>query len=285
MPKKNVIFAASNDKCGDFLLNHWLGSLKDNVDLKNMDIVILDYGLTKNQREGLIKEGAIIYTGSKTGLIHNMRFKDMADFLKNKNYDQVITTDGGDVIFQTDIKELLETKKDKYRAHCEDLDIPFTSLYLKKSFDKKTAEMIGNTLKNKKTINAGVIVAPADKFRNMCLELFDLMSNQLQFGADQLGINYIMYRDSFYEVDERYNFVITTTKKKFYIKEGVFYDEDDKKIPIVHNVGGRALLRSIKNFGYGKDYNKLKKHIYYGGRTIFFLIGIVRKIKKKIIRS
>ena len=39
---KNTIITASDGNCGDFLVNHWMRSLKSNVDLKNIDVVVLD---------------------------------------------------------------------------------------------------------------------------------------------------------------------------------------------------------------------------------------------------
>jgi len=43
---KNLFITCSDEKCANFIINHWLKSLKANVNLSNIDIVVIDYGLT-----------------------------------------------------------------------------------------------------------------------------------------------------------------------------------------------------------------------------------------------
>ena len=59
--------------------------------------------------------------------------------------------------------------------------------------------------------------------------------------------------------DRKYNFVISNANAQFYLKDGVFYSEGEKKIIVVHNAGRVFWFRPIRDFGYGKDYNKIKK--------------------------
>lgn len=47
---RNAIFTGCSIKYGDFLADHWYRSLKDNVDLSNIDVIILDYGLSETKK-------------------------------------------------------------------------------------------------------------------------------------------------------------------------------------------------------------------------------------------
>ena len=91
-----------------------------------------------------------------------------------------------------------------------------------------------------------------------------------KFGPEQIAINYLLYRDGFHEMDNGYNFVVQTAKKKIRIKDGVFYyKKSGEKIPIVHNAGGFSFYRPIADFGYGKNKNKIKLVISILKKVLF----------------
>jgi hypothetical protein len=124
-------------------------------------------------------------------------------------------------------------------------------------FEKNVKKEIKRVLNRKKLINAGMIAAPYELFRKMCKECDELIKERT-FGPDSVAINYILYREGFKEMDITYNFVITTAHRPFYIKKGVFYLNNGERISIVHNAGGRDFFRPVNNFGYGRQYNKIK---------------------------
>ena len=259
---KNLIITFTDAKFGDFTINHWLKSLKENVNLKNINAVILDYGMTDEQIEKLKKEGAIVVKCVRDGHVTAVRHRDMRDYLaKNKGkYDQILMTDGGDIIFQGDISGVLQSNKDDFWVVLETYNmIDFSKIFLDRYFKKEDAEKMKKALNGKKMINAGVIFAAAKKMEGLCGECYKLILEKNKFGPDQVAVNYILYREGFHEIDERYNFITSTSKNMFKVKEGAFYfKQSNKIIPIVHNAGWKPYLRSIKNFGYGKEYNKTK---------------------------
>ena len=63
----HVIVTSSDSRYGDFLVRHWGRSLKTNVDLRDIDVVVLDYGLTAIQRQGVEALGFQINPASATG--------------------------------------------------------------------------------------------------------------------------------------------------------------------------------------------------------------------------
>ena len=134
---KNVIITCSNEKYGDFLINHWLKSLKENVNLENIDIVIIDYGLNKLQKTLLLKERVILFEGTKKYHIVNKRFFDSAKYLKNKSYDQILFIDGGDTIFQEDIIHVLDKNKNTFRVIPLGMGVLFFEWFIFDNFEKK----------------------------------------------------------------------------------------------------------------------------------------------------
>lgn len=269
---KNAIFTCSDAKFGDFLADHWLKSLAANVDLSNTDVVVLDYGLSDSQVKRLKKKGAKVVSFPKTGHVCCIRFRDMARYLEKNKYEQVLSTDGGDIIFQSDLKELFEFSPKSFRAATEDFNLPFGNIYINGFFSKETEKKIKKTLKGKKMINAGVLVAPYSKFLGLCQEIDEVLTDKSKFGPDQVAVNYILHRDGFAELDKKFNFVFTTCVTPFIISKGEFLSESGGKIPIVHNAGGSNTFRPIENFGFGKTHNRLKFVTYWVARIFTKII-------------
>ncbi|MBN2421692.1 hypothetical protein JXB41_00575 [Candidatus Woesearchaeota archaeon] len=279
---KNVIFTACDSKYGDFLTDHWLNSLKENVNLKNIDIVVLDYGLTKEQVSKLKKEKVIVEKCKRDGHVVILRFRDMANFLRKHKYYLVLSVDGGDVIFQADISDIFEKNKKSFQAVYEDVNLAFDDLFFKQFFKKEDCYKIKAMIKGKKMVNAGVIVSPANKFRKLCEEINFLITDKSKFGPDQIAVNYIFYRDGFNELEKKYNFLVSTSHGKFYIRKGIFYLNNGEKIPVVHNAGNVSFWRVVKNFGYGNRYNKLKISLHLFQGILYFFIDNIKKIKDKL---
>src|SRR3989344_1599804 len=279
---KHVIITTSDARFEDFVYNHWLKSLQANVNLSNIDVAIFDYGLSEEQVEELKKKGVIVYKCVKDNLVNNIRFRDAASFLKEKEYDQVMITDGGDLIFQTDISPLFEENKDQKRAACEDIQHVFEDLFMKDAFFEEDEKKIKKMLEGTQMVNVGVVLGPAKKFASLSEETIKMIKGMDKFGPDQLAINYILYRDGFVKLDRKYNFVITTSSREFRIEKGVFYFKDGEKIPIVHNAGRYDYSRPVENFGFGEDRNKLKKGVFYGMRALLAMMSFFKRKKTSV---
>jgi len=272
---KNAIITCCDAKYGDALINNWLKSLEANVDKSNLDMIVVDYGLTKEQISKL--KDMIIYKGTRDGHVNLVRFRDIAKFLDKNRYDQVMMTDGGDIIFQTGLKELFDNNKNEFRAACEDFYIDFRNVFMRGSFTKENIKKINKVLDGKKMVNAGVIIGPYHKFKKMCKEAYRLLINKQIFGPDQIAVNYILYRDGFKLIENKFNFIPLTSRKRFSIKNGIFYFKDGEKIPIVHNAGNKKFFRPIKNFGYGKTHNQIKLLHFLILRNFYRISSFLRK--------
>lgn len=273
--KKYAIITSCDEKYGDFLVNHWLKSLEENVNLKNIDIIVLNYGLNPKQIS-MLKHVKVLNC-EKDGHIVIIRYKDMEKFFIKNKYDQILSIDGGDVIFQKDFINLFEENINDFRVVCEHSNFfPFKDILLNNYFNKNIVQDIKKTLKNKKMINAGVIFAPYQKFMDLCKECNNLIVDKSQFGLDQVIVNYVLYRDGFKILDEKYNFVVNTSKEKFFMKDYKFYLINKEIIPIVHNAGNKNIFRPIKKFGYGYGYNKVRFLTYHGIRNFTRLVEYFR---------
>jgi len=262
MKATNVIFGATDAKYGDFTIHHWLKSLQENCDLSRTDVVILDYGMTKAQLAELKKTKAKVLKCKRDGFVTNIRFRDIANYLKKHKYAQAMAADAGDIIFQADISPMFEKYRTEYRAATEDYFVPFESVFTIGNFSRQAEKELRKELKGKKMINCGVMFAPVGKFIKLCNEMDKMMLKKTGWGPDQIITNFEFYRDGFKDIGNSYNFVLTSCESDFEIKDGVFYFPNGEKIPIVHNAGGTRYLRPVKNFGYGTGHNQLKRLTY-----------------------
>jgi len=258
--KRYLIATACNKKYEDFLLNHWFRSLKDNVNLSETDVLIMDYGLSEDIVQKLSEQGAIVLEATKRDdLINNARFFELAVFLKqNPNYEKVAITDSGDLIFQSDISDLFKINC-KIAGVLEEIS-PAIVVLIKRESIRNYDELI-NVLKNKKLINVGFLIGSRDFFLEVADEMLRVTKVSNVWGIDTIIPNYIAYKEGFCKLHPKYNFIPTTTVLTYKIKNGKFWFKDVDHleiIPVVHNAGRRSILRPVLDFGYGEGYNRPK---------------------------
>lgn len=278
---KNIIITAVNEKTGDFVISHWLTSLKQNVNLDTIDILIIDYGLTSEQKKKLKREGVIIMDGLRKYHIVNKRFFDSATYLRQHEYNQVLFIDSGDVIFQGEIETVFNAHPKSFRVAPLGKRILFYKWFVFNHFEKEVKREIWRVIKNKPVINAGVIFAPAKKFIELCDDMEELIRDKKEFGPDQIVVNYHLYKDTVKFIDSKYNFMMSTAYAGFKIREGVFYKLNGEKVVIVHNAGQMDFFRPIYNFGYGKSYNQVKHVIYFLKRCTYYILEMYKIITLK----
>ena len=260
--KPFAIVTASDRKYGDFLIEHWLRSLRENVRLDGIEIIVLDYGLSLAQRFYLQHEGVLLRPGQRDGHVTVLRYRETRDLLIERPYEQVCLCDSGDIIFQDDIAPLFERSPDTYRAVCEDYK-PIFSFFIKdKFFRPEDKHLIADCFIKNRTINGGFIIAPRVQMMELCDACLGMIRDKGQFGPDQLVVNCLLHQQGFTDLGRRYNFVVATSAEPPRIEEGQFLDRDGRRIAVVHNAGNYRFLRPIDNFGYGPGHNVLKKEIY-----------------------
>jgi len=260
--KKHAIITATDRKYGDFLIEEWLESIRKNVNLEHIDIIVIDYGLSIAQRYYLAEHGVSVFRGNRDGHVAVIRYRDIRTILSEYIYDQVLVCDSGDMIFQADISHLFGTDTDRYRAVCEDMKPAFAFFLKKNQFTKSDKKKITRCFLQNEMINAGFLLGPRDKMIRLCRICTRMIRDKSKFGPDQLVVNYVLHKEGFTQLDMGYNFVIATSREEVVLEDGIFFLQDGMTIPVVHNAGNLRFLRPVDNFGYGKDHNLLKKEIY-----------------------
>ncbi|MGC8821242.1 MAG: glycosyltransferase [Fervidobacterium sp.] len=273
--KKYLIATACNEKYEKFLINHWLRSLEENVNLSNIDILVLDFGLSENTSTELEKHGVLIIKVEKLdGHINNIRFRELKDFLlKSSKYKQVILCDSGDIIFQADISRIFEIEQSKVKGVIEQIS---PNMDIVVSDKVQNSSEIKKFLKGKKLVNAGFVVYPTEVFTNIVEDMFKLIKDPYAWGVDMVLLNYFIYQIGFHSLPVIYNFIPTTATEKYLIRDGKFYLSDGTIIPVVHNAGGKRFLRPIKNFGYGQGYNQPRQLVISILRTFYKTLSYIR---------
>ncbi len=260
MKKPHAIFTACDAKYGDFLIDHWLKSLQENVDLRTLDPVVLDYGLSTAQRYYLEGHAVRVVPCTRNGHVVNLRFRDMATVLEETPYEQVVLCDSGDIIFQTDFTAVFQDHPDRFRGVTEELKPGFEHYVNEDFFSKADCKTLHRMLRDKPMVNAGFILGPGSGMRSLGLEVVRRLKSLAKFGPDQIIVNDVFYREGFHELDRRYNYVIATTTAELEIRDGKFFVEGDL-VSVVHNTGNVSFLRPVENFGYGQGRNQLKKEL------------------------
>ncbi|ODN29837.1 hypothetical protein [Fervidobacterium thailandense] len=285
MKKKYLIATSCNQRCELFLVNHWLRSLKENVDLTNVDILVIDFGLSPSAQSELKGQDVILFQPSRTeGHINNLRFLELRDYLTvHSNYEQVILCDSGDIIFQTNISNVFELQPEKIKAVREEIS-PNMDIVVNDN-NVLNAKEIKAFLRDRNLINAGFVVYPREKFNDIVCKMFELIRDKDSWGVDMVILNYVIYRyfeKDFFELPPIFNFIPTTSTKKYFVKDGKFYLSDGTLIAVVHNAGGRNIFRPIRNFGYGKEFNKPRFLIPSLLRMFYRTIKLIRKLTRKL---
>jgi hypothetical protein len=270
MMGRHLIITASDSRCGDFVVDHWYRSLRENVSLQGVDVVVLDYGLSGGQRRRILDAGMGVRPCELNGHVTNVRYRDTAALLLDQSYDQVLMVDGGDIIFQADIHSLFSSSTNRIRAVCDERKYSLHAvLPILNDFHPDQRRAISRFLHHRPQINGGFVLGPSASFLNLWKEFQRLMQSMSQFAADQILLNYVLHQEGFEEVPSRYNFVLVAAESKFEVREGRFYDAAGTLIPVVHNAGHMPFFRRVSRFGYGCDRNVVKVGSHLAVRSLF----------------
>lgn len=284
--KPYAIVTASDRKYGDFLIEHWLRSLQENVRLDAIDIVVLDYGLSLAQRFYLEHQGVRLHPGDRDGHVTVIRYREIRNLLTEvQPYGQVCLCDSGDIIFQGDISEIFERAPQHFRAVCEDSK-PVFSFFIKDNFFRPAdRQRITDCFLKHSVINGGFIVAPRERMLELCDACLDMILDKGHFGPDQLVLNLLLHERGFEALERRWNFVVATAAEPIQVVDGVILDQAGQRIPVVHNAGNFRFLRPIEDFGYGPGHNLLKKEIYMALRGFYASRSSLATAQETVQRS
>lgn len=258
MTKPHAIVTAACANHGGFLVHHWLRSLRAHVDLTRIDLAVIDLGLSAPQRAAL--EGVRLIPGDRAGHPSVMRYAALARFLADRRDGQVLSVDGGDVIFQRDISHLFERNRERLCAVQQHHPAPL-GLFLR-GLSRGRRRVFRRQLRRRKTLNSGFVLGPARRLRELAETVAGLIADPGPYGTDQSIVTRQLHQWGFEALDETYNFVLGTTREDFSVEDGVFYTSRGERIAVVHNAGFRAPFRFVADFGYGPGCNTRVRRRY-----------------------
>lgn len=254
-PHRHLILTAGDAKVGNFIADHWLRSINATCDLRDIDVAVLDYGFSDRQRARLTDAGAMNIACKKDMHIVSARFRDAAELLARNHYTNVLMTDGGDLIVQSDISPLLRQPRERISACREPLVFPFLAKYW--AGGKQAGPHLRELQRRfsaEPMINMGVLVGPGSSFSAIwsCLRPHD--DSRTHFGTDQLAISEYLLDNGYDQLDPRYNFIPTQRPFGIRVSRGRVFDPQGL-VPVVHNAGTINLGRGFALFGLGPRHN------------------------------
>jgi hypothetical protein len=259
--RPHAILTASDSHCGDFLARHWLRSLRENVDLSEIDVVVLDFGLDSRQRAGL--DGVEIVRAERARRVNVARRSAVARFLASRDYDQVLVVDAGDLVFQRDVSPLFRAHRDRFRGVPERFPIPLAPFL--RGAPPELRRRLRERLRGLPMVNGGFLLAPS----KLAVELGEAtLRFAEQVAHDQPLVSLLLHERGFVPLEPTWNFVLWTARERFTIEDGWFRGAGGEKLAVVHNTGLRAPFRVIPDFGYGPGYNtRVRKRYLRLART------------------
>ena len=201
------------------------------------------------------------------------RFKDSALYLhaNRGKYRYVIATDVGDVIFQTNPSEFLETR-------LRDKDLLVGSeciLYKDETWGRQNIRMSypsqADMMMDKVIYNAGSLAGKADTITDLFVDIYNMSIETLVYNPDQAAMNVLVqtkYKDRTYfssmkdgwsiqcgtvadpnRLSEYGNLLLET---KFKFDDGVGYNEENSKVCLIHQYNRVPTLNEKIKSRYGK---------------------------------
>uniref|UniRef100_E6QWM2 Uncharacterized protein n=1 Tax=mine drainage metagenome TaxID=410659 RepID=E6QWM2_9ZZZZ len=249
----HVLYTHCDAGKGDTLIDHWLRSAKLHVDLTDIEIVVIDFGLTETQRAQLRNEGVTLWPARADGRTPNIQYREIAAYLATRpDIDQVVYSDCGDLVFQADITPILKYEKTKMKAVVEpEFNLALHGITL--GFGDVRPEWLAEIRKmlgERPTANCGFVVGPREKMASVWATYRTFCHGVALHGTDQLIINYILRRDGFVELERIWNYVTFLNGERFYYDSDRFLCNREGRIPVVHNAGRYDSVRTITGFGY-----------------------------------
>jgi hypothetical protein len=225
------------------------------VDTREIDVVVLDFGLTPEQRERLA--GVEVVRVEPARRVNVARRRAIARLLESRDYDQVLVVDAGDLVFQGDVAPLFHEHTDRFRGVPERYPIPLAPFL--RGAPPELRQRLRARLRGQPMVNGGFLLAPAR-------EWIALGQATLPFAADvahdQPLVSLHLHERGFVPLADTWNFVLWTARERFSIEGGHFRGADGQPLRVVHNTGLRAPFRVIADFGYGPGYNTRVRRRY-----------------------
>lgn len=240
------------------LLNDFLCTLRNVANYKGK-VVVLDYGINTEVRRNIENEyGVDVISFEKEYPVFSIRNKHIPLVINElpENILSVMVIDGGDIWFQSPIKDIFEITYSSI-GYVEETIKFGNNEWTEKCLDaleekerKRVLEKVGGTFVK----NSGMVCGPRKLVAELLNNIYVDMCNSGRefFGVDQIYFNYELcdkFQSKSMLISDIYNYVLVTHQNEYAYIEGKFYKKTGESISIVHNAGGKWRV-------FSKDYNK-----------------------------
>jgi hypothetical protein len=196
MAQKDLIIGAFNNYTDYDVLKPWVQSIKD-TGFKG-DTVLFAIGTTPELVNKLVEEGVIVISIPKNDrmMIHMQRFIHIYDFLKQKDYRYVVSTDVRDVVFQSNPFDYLEDKFNLMYAKgilasSEVIKIQDEE-WNRDNILKNFGEYFYNEVKENEVCNVGILAGRSEAIKELCFYLYQFSLNRPDWVCDQAAYNVLL---------------------------------------------------------------------------------------------
>jgi hypothetical protein len=198
MKKKNLIIGAIQNYNWD-QIKIWIKSINQNV--KNCDKIMLCYNISKETMLQLNHNGFKIYESNLNKQIVVQRFYDIWNILRVldlSEYDNIITTDVKDVVFNSDPFVWIEDNAKGYKiiASSENLNYKNENWGIN-NLKMCYGEKVKQSIQDKCIYNAGVIAGEVETIKNLFLLIYLISNAAESYNPDQAAYNILLHSDLF----------------------------------------------------------------------------------------
>lgn len=248
---KTAVITSIDDRAAENLEKDFLPTLRDSAKYTG-PVFVMYYGKDNNFVRRISEKFNVKFIKlerSRKTTVYNQRYIDLPKLFNilPKEISQVMIADGGDIWFQKPIFELFELVGDNLGLVEEDFDADgeFNKGVISQITNEKIKKIFTEKSKNTKLINGGMIVGDREKIETIVREVNIFLKKIRQdfFGLDQTILNYII-RESGRGIflDQEYNYTLYSNQNKFFVRDGLIYNDNKKLVSVVHNCGGLVRL-------------------------------------------
>lgn len=240
------------------LKNDFLYTLRNVANYKGK-VVVLDYGISTEVCRIIKNEyGVDVISFEKEYPVFSIRNKHIP-FVINElpnNISNVMVIDGGDIWFQSSIKDIFEITCGSIGYVEESIKFG-NNEWTEKCLDvleEKEKKRVLKKVEGRFVKNSGMVCGPRNWIAELLNNVYIDMCNSGRefFGVDQIYFNYELcekFSSKSISISDVYNYVLVTHPNEYTQIGSKFYKKSGDLITIVHNAGGKWRVIS-------KDYNK-----------------------------
>lgn len=195
MEKDLVIGVFSN--YGYDVVKPWIKSIKE-TGFKG-DVVLIGINISEITSQEITNDGVTCIMSkpsSKNSMIHMERFFHIYDYLKNKDYRFVVSTDVRDVIFQRNPSEWLENHLENSPhsivSASEAIQIKNED-WNKNNIVKNFGQYFYDDVKDEEVQNVGILAGLGSVIKDLSFHLYQMSLNRTDWVADQAAYNMMVH--------------------------------------------------------------------------------------------